>query len=74
MCLDILTRIFVYIKYLYEPKHKLYCYFLAAFSYSFTVHRCRIKRHSQRHYKFKYATKIVTLVIKIELSEVKENL
>ena len=48
--------------------------FLAAFSYSFAVHRCRIKRHSQRPYKFKFATKIVTLVIKIELSEVKENL
>ena len=27
MCLDILARIFVDIKYLYEPKHNPYCYF-----------------------------------------------
>ena len=26
-CFDILTRIFGYIKYLYGPKHNLYCYF-----------------------------------------------
>ena len=45
-------------KYLYEPKHKSYCNFWVAFTYSFAVHRCRIKRHSQRHFKQCYIVNI----------------
>ena len=53
------------IKYLYEPKHKPYTYFWAAFTYSFAVHRYRVKRHSLNVLvKLCYIVNICNLLIK----------
>ena len=57
MCLDILTRIFGYIK------HQRF-FFLAAFTYSFAVHRFHIKRHSQRPCKLCYIVNVWNLFLK----------
>ena len=57
-CFDILTLIFGYIK------HKPCCYFWAAFTYSFAVHHCRIKRHSRRPCKLCYIVNTRNLLIK----------